>query len=183
MQNLAVVQAIERAIAERGGPVAFSWVRGHVGNEFNERADELAGQAARRALSGVGCTPAAVATRCFGFRVRGLAEQDAVTIGSGGADHALVEYPSGNVAATLHHFIAGGDVGEYVKEVMALLNDGNLAPATGGAEFLRAGIRRDVNGGFPHHDGALARSSGHSGRTGYAGDDKKSENSLGEHCS
>ena len=60
VQNLAVVQAIERAIAERGGPVAFSWVRGHVGDEFNERADELAGQAARRALSGVGCAPAAV---------------------------------------------------------------------------------------------------------------------------
>jgi ribonuclease HI len=59
VQNLAVVQAIERAIAERPGPVAFSWVRGHVGNEFNERADELAGQAARRALSGVGCAPAA----------------------------------------------------------------------------------------------------------------------------
>ena len=55
VQNLAVVQGIERAIAERAGPVAFTWVRGHVGDEFNERADVLAGQAARAALAGRGC--------------------------------------------------------------------------------------------------------------------------------
>ena len=58
VQNLAVVQGIERAIAERVGPVAFTWVRGHVGNEFNERADVLAGQAAKDALAGRGHEPA-----------------------------------------------------------------------------------------------------------------------------
>lgn len=47
VQNLALVQAIERAIADRPGPVTFEWVRGHRGNHFNERADELAGAAAR----------------------------------------------------------------------------------------------------------------------------------------
>ena len=52
VQNLALVQGIERAIADRVGPVAFTWVRGHVGNEFNERADELAGRAAREAQDG-----------------------------------------------------------------------------------------------------------------------------------
>ena len=57
VQNLAVVQGIERAIAERVGPVAFTWVRGHVGNEFNERADVLAGQAARTALTTGTSTP------------------------------------------------------------------------------------------------------------------------------
>lgn len=57
VQNLAVVQGIERAIAQRSGPVAFTWVRGHVGNEFNERADVLAGQAAREALAGRGTAP------------------------------------------------------------------------------------------------------------------------------
>ena len=51
VQNLAQVQGIARAITERVGPVAFTWVRGHVGNEFNEQADVLAGQAAREALS------------------------------------------------------------------------------------------------------------------------------------
>ena len=47
VQNLALIQSIEAAIAERPGPVTFVWVRGHRGDEFNERADELAGIAAR----------------------------------------------------------------------------------------------------------------------------------------
>ena len=52
VQNLALIQAIDRAIAERPGPVAFAWVRGHRGDRFNERADELAGIAAREAREG-----------------------------------------------------------------------------------------------------------------------------------
>ncbi|GAA1459583.1 ribonuclease H family protein [Williamsia maris] len=47
VRNLEVVQAIDAAIAARSGPVRFRWVRGHVGNEFNEIADQLAGAAAR----------------------------------------------------------------------------------------------------------------------------------------
>jgi len=62
VQNLALVQGIERAIAERVGPVAFTWVRGHVGNEFNERADVLAGLAAREALAGRASTPTSDST-------------------------------------------------------------------------------------------------------------------------
>jgi len=58
VQNLALVQGIESAITERVGAVAFTWVRGHVGNEFNERADVLAGRAAREALAGRGTGPA-----------------------------------------------------------------------------------------------------------------------------
>ncbi|NMR20377.1 ribonuclease H [Cellulomonas fimi] len=54
VQNLALVQGIERAIAERTGPVTFTWVRGHVGNHFNELADELAGAAARAAAPAAG---------------------------------------------------------------------------------------------------------------------------------
>ncbi|WP_236122748.1 ribonuclease H family protein [Cellulomonas palmilytica] len=57
VQNLALVQAIDRAISERTGPVTFSWVRGHRGDRFNERADELAGIAARAARSGTLPTP------------------------------------------------------------------------------------------------------------------------------
>lgn len=49
VQNLALVQGIERAIAEREGPVRFVWVRGHVGNYYNEQADLLCGEAAREA--------------------------------------------------------------------------------------------------------------------------------------
>ena len=52
VQNLALVQAIERAIAGRTGEVLFHWVRGHRGDHFNERADVLAGEAARAAQRG-----------------------------------------------------------------------------------------------------------------------------------
>lgn len=47
VKNLDLVQAIDRELAERAGPVRFRWVRGHVGNHFNEVADTLAGEAAR----------------------------------------------------------------------------------------------------------------------------------------
>jgi ribonuclease HI len=52
VQNLGLVQGIERAIAGRAGPVTFGWVRGHQGNRFNEEADRLAGAAAREARDG-----------------------------------------------------------------------------------------------------------------------------------
>ncbi|WP_243738346.1 ribonuclease H family protein [Cellulomonas shaoxiangyii] len=52
VQNLGLVQAIDRAITDRTGPVTFGWVRGHTGDRFNERADELAGVAARAAREG-----------------------------------------------------------------------------------------------------------------------------------
>ncbi|WP_031937901.1 ribonuclease H family protein [Prescottella defluvii] len=51
VKNLELVQDIDRAIAERTGPVRFRWVRGHVGNHFNELADKLAGEAARAVAS------------------------------------------------------------------------------------------------------------------------------------
>ncbi|MBD8079913.1 ribonuclease HI [Cellulosimicrobium arenosum] len=54
VKNLELVQAIDRAIDERPGPVRFRWVRGHVGNEFNERADQLAGLAAQDWAAGRG---------------------------------------------------------------------------------------------------------------------------------
>ncbi|ACZ29199.1 ribonuclease H [Xylanimonas cellulosilytica DSM 15894] len=54
VKNLELVQAIDAAIAGRGGPVRFRWVRGHVGNPFNERADELAGLAAAEWAAGRG---------------------------------------------------------------------------------------------------------------------------------
>jgi ribonuclease HI len=52
VKNLALVQSIDRAISERPGPVRFRWVRGHVGNHYNEMADVLAGEAARAVASG-----------------------------------------------------------------------------------------------------------------------------------
>lgn len=51
VKNLELVQDIDRAITERSGPVRFRWVRGHVGNHFNEIADKLAGEAARAVAS------------------------------------------------------------------------------------------------------------------------------------
>ncbi|MVU79911.1 ribonuclease HI [Nocardia sp. ET3-3] len=58
VKNVELIQQIDRAIAGRPGPVRFRWVRGHVGNYFNEQADSLAGQAARQvAASGVAIEP------------------------------------------------------------------------------------------------------------------------------
>lgn len=52
VKNIELVRAIDSAISGRSGPVRFRWVRGHVGNEFNEMADALAGKAARAARDG-----------------------------------------------------------------------------------------------------------------------------------
>ncbi|MFQ6325433.1 MULTISPECIES: ribonuclease H family protein [unclassified Nocardia] len=49
VKNVELIKQIDRAIATRPGPVRFRWVRGHVGNYFNEQADKLAGEAARQA--------------------------------------------------------------------------------------------------------------------------------------
>ena len=59
VQNLELIRSIEAAIAARTGKVSFVWVRGHRGDEFNERADELAGIAARGVRDG-GPVPAVV---------------------------------------------------------------------------------------------------------------------------
>ncbi|UKJ62691.1 ribonuclease HI [Cellulosimicrobium cellulans] len=54
VKNLELVRAIDRVITERAGPVRFRWVRGHVGDPFNERADQLAGLAAQDWAAGRG---------------------------------------------------------------------------------------------------------------------------------
>lgn len=59
VSNIELIKSIDSAITERTGPVRFRWVRGHVGNHFNEAADALAGEAARAvAASGAVATPA-----------------------------------------------------------------------------------------------------------------------------
>jgi ribonuclease HI len=47
VKNLDLIRDIDQALADRKGPVRFRWVRGHVGNHYNEEADRLAGEAAR----------------------------------------------------------------------------------------------------------------------------------------
>lgn len=49
VKNLPLVKAIDAAITARSGAVQFRWVKGHAGNTHNERADRLAGLAARAA--------------------------------------------------------------------------------------------------------------------------------------
>lgn len=51
VKNVEIIKQIDRSISGRPGPVRFRWVRGHVGNYFNEKADALAGQAAREAAA------------------------------------------------------------------------------------------------------------------------------------
>lgn len=51
VKNVDLIKQIDRAIATRPGPVRFRWVRGHVGNYYNEQADALAGAAARQAAA------------------------------------------------------------------------------------------------------------------------------------
>ncbi|WP_280401861.1 ribonuclease H family protein [Nocardia carnea] len=51
VKNVELIRDIDHAIAARPGPVRFRWVRGHVGNYFNEQADALAGAAARKAAA------------------------------------------------------------------------------------------------------------------------------------
>ncbi|NMM91504.1 ribonuclease HI [Rhodococcus sp. SRB_17] len=61
VKNLELVQGIDRVITDRVGPVRFRWVRGHVGNHYNEVADKLAGEAARAIVSGdIASVPLAV---------------------------------------------------------------------------------------------------------------------------
>ncbi|MCM6777023.1 ribonuclease HI [Nocardia sp. CDC159] len=57
VKNAELVQHIDHAIATRPGPVRFRWVRGHVGNYFNEEADKLAGAAARAAAADPNALP------------------------------------------------------------------------------------------------------------------------------
>ena len=52
--NLDLVRGVDRAVTERTGPVRFHWVRGHVGNPYNERVDQLAGFAAEEWAAGRG---------------------------------------------------------------------------------------------------------------------------------
>ncbi|MGW0178940.1 ribonuclease H family protein [Nocardia sp. NPDC003345] len=54
VKNLELIRDIDHAISSRPGPVRFRWVRGHVGNYFNEQADALAGSAARKAAATAG---------------------------------------------------------------------------------------------------------------------------------
>ena len=58
VKNVELIQRIDASIVARQGPVRFRWVRGHVGNHFNEVADTLAGEAARGVRDGVENTSA-----------------------------------------------------------------------------------------------------------------------------
>lgn len=52
VKNVELIKLIDEAISTRPGPVRFRWVRGHVGNYFNEMADKLCGEAARAIAAG-----------------------------------------------------------------------------------------------------------------------------------
>jgi len=47
VMNLEIMQALDAAMAARRAPFKMEWVRGHLGDLYNENADYLCGQAAR----------------------------------------------------------------------------------------------------------------------------------------
>ncbi|MEI2821637.1 MAG: ribonuclease HI family protein [Marmoricola sp.] len=53
VQNLDIMQALDEAMANRGGPVRFEWVKGHTGHDLNEAADRLANAAAMAFRDGI----------------------------------------------------------------------------------------------------------------------------------
>lgn len=58
VKNVDLIRDIDAALTERTGPVRFRWVRGHVGNHYNEEADRLAGEAARAVAASAAATHA-----------------------------------------------------------------------------------------------------------------------------
>lgn len=52
VKNMQVIKAIDEEISNREGPVRFEWVKGHAGNRYNEKCDELARTYAQDVRSG-----------------------------------------------------------------------------------------------------------------------------------
>lgn len=59
VKNRPLIEAIDREIRQREGPVRFVWVKGHAGDRFNEKVDKLARGYATAARDGSreGCLP------------------------------------------------------------------------------------------------------------------------------
>lgn len=99
VQNLGLVQGIERALAEREGEVVFHWVRGHQGDHFNERADVLAGAAARAAQQGEVVVTRTTATGEVSVGVAGPAPVVSEPVGPAAATRATVARGTGGRTA------------------------------------------------------------------------------------
>ncbi|MFC4123885.1 ribonuclease H family protein [Nocardia rhizosphaerae] len=80
VKNVEIIKQIDRAIATREGPVRFRWVRGHVGNYFNEKADTLAGAAAREAAARPVPAPETTRPRTTGKPVEPAAPSGSLTL-------------------------------------------------------------------------------------------------------
>ncbi|MGW4477864.1 ribonuclease H family protein [Rhodococcus triatomae] len=84
VKNLDLIRDIDAALAARSGPVRFRWVRGHVGNHYNEEADRLAGEAARAVAATAAHTPAP----------RQVTDRDAAPAGAAGSPAGATGSPA-----------------------------------------------------------------------------------------
>ena len=121
VSNLELIKAIDNAIAARPGPVRFRWVRGHVGNVFNERADELAGAAARDWAEGRG-----VSGRLFAEAAVGLVSGQGATGSAQGAPGSVsCETLTGSMSV-----ISNAQLEADLRENVApKISDGNVKAA------------------------------------------------------
>lgn len=88
VSNRELIVAIDRELSSRTGPVRFRWVRGHVGNHYNEMADRLAGAAARDVANGSSPSEGAAGAKPSGTTKRVRDEQSAAPPPTGGSGRA-----------------------------------------------------------------------------------------------
>ncbi len=104
VRNLELIRGIDDAVTARVGPVRFRWVRGHVGDPFNERADQLAGIAAADWAAGRGHLSGTLVPELVGAAVVGRQRPTSGTAGESAAAGSAGSAGSGPAPAADSHW-------------------------------------------------------------------------------